>query len=194
MTAYDSASFPMIPRQRYRCILADPPWFFSAGTKGRPQHYPRLRDHELMRMPIQTLAHPDGCWLFMWCTSPKVQSAFHVAHAWGFKFSGRGFIWIKTLQANGDMPRLHTAQGFTTRKNAEDCWLFRRGAPKRNAKDIHEVIISPVRENSRKPDEQYERIRRYCSGPRLELFGRQAWKGWDVWGNEVGKFDQKEAA
>lgn len=184
-----TSNFAELPRRRYRVILADPPWFFSAGTKGRPQHYKRMRDRELMQMPVQTLAHPDGCWLFMWCTSPKVESVFPIAHAWGFKYSGRGFIWIKTLEGNGDMPRLHNGQGFTTRKNAEDCWLFRRGQPKRNAKDVHEVIIAPVREHSRKPDEHYKRIQRFCSGPRLELFARQERPNWDAFGNQVGKFD-----
>lgn len=183
-----------IPGGRYRCILADVPSHFSGGTKGRPQHYSRMRDHELAALPIERLAHPDGCWLFFWATSPHARTFWKVPEAWGFRFSGRGFVWIKTLESNGMMPRLSTSTGYTTRKNAEDCWLFRRGMPKRNARDVHEVIIAPVREHSRKPDEQYERIRRYCSGPRLELFGRQAWKGWDVWGNEVGKFDQEEAA
>lgn len=189
-----TANFNELPKHHYRVLLADPPWFFSAGTKSRPQHYPRMRDHQLMQMPVQTLAHPDGCWLFMWCTSPKVQSAFHIAHAWGFKFSARGFIWIKTLEHDGELPRLHLNKGFTTRKNAEDCWLFRRGMPKRRARDVHEVIISPVREHSRKPDAQYPRIERYCAGPRLEMFARQARPGWDAYGNQVDKFTPVQEA
>ena len=40
-------------------------------------------------------------------------------------------------------------------------------------RDVHEVILAPVREHSRKPDEAYSRIERYCAGPRLELFARE---------------------
>jgi hypothetical protein len=48
---------------------------------------------------------------------------------------------------------LHVGLGLTTRKNAEFCLLGRRGNAHRNAKDVREIILSPVREHSRKPDE-----------------------------------------
>jgi hypothetical protein len=35
---------------------------------------------------------------------------------------------------------------------------------------VREVIISPRREHSRKPDEAIARIERFCPGPRVELF------------------------
>ena len=79
--------------------------------------------------------------------------------------------------------------GFTTRKNAEDCLLFRTGMPQRLARDVREVIVSPVREHSRKPDEAIARIERFCPGPRVELFAREARDGWDAWGDEVGMFN-----
>ena len=53
---------------------------------------------------------------------------------------------------------LHVGMGYGTRKNAEDCFLFRVGSPKRLARDVHEIILAPVREHSRKPDEAIERI------------------------------------
>lgn len=172
-----------LPRGHYRVILADPPWMFAAGTSGRPQHYGRMTDRELARLPVEDLAHPDGCWLFLWTTSPKIFHAQRIAEAWGFRYSGRAFVWVKTTPDG-----LHMGQGYTTRKNAEDCLLFRRGAPKRTAKDVHEVIISPVREHSRKPDEAYGRIERFAAGPYLELFARQEHLGWTAWGDQVGRF------
>ena len=61
-----------------------------------------------------------------------------------------------------------------------------RGHPKRQAKDVHQVIISHVEEHSKKPDEVRERIERLMGDvPRIELFARQKADGWDVWGNEV---------
>ena len=38
--------------------------------------------------------------------------------------------------------------------------------------------ISPVRERSRKHDEAIARIERFCPGPRVELFAREAREGW----------------
>lgn len=76
--------------------------------------------------------------------------------------------------------------GHWTRANAETCLLAVRGHPKRQAKDVHQVIISHVEEHSKKPDEVRERIERLMGGvPRIELFARQKADGWDVWGNEA---------
>jgi N6-adenosine-specific RNA methylase IME4 len=68
-----------------------------------------------------------------------------------------------------------------------------QGKPRRLAKDVHEVILAPIREHSRKPDEAYRRVERYCAGPYLDLFSRESRTGWDAWGDELGKFDQREA-
>lgn len=76
--------------------------------------------------------------------------------------------------------------GHWTRANAEICLLAVRGHPKRQAKDVHQVIISHVEEHGKKPDEVRERIERLMGDvPRIELFARQKADGWDVWGNEV---------
>jgi N6-adenosine-specific RNA methylase IME4 len=105
-------------------------------------------------------------------------------------------VWIKT-KAKATAPTihpehdLHVGMGFTTRKNAEDCLLFRTGMPQRLARDVREVIVSPVREHSRKPDEAISRIERFCPGPRVELFAREAREGWDSWGDEVGMFNER---
>ncbi len=80
------------------------------------------------------------------------------------------------------------ALGHTTRKNTELCWLGRRGNPKRLDKGVRELIVAPVREHSRKPDEIYERIERFCAGPYLELFARQRRNGWFSDGNELDRF------
>ena len=76
--------------------------------------------------------------------------------------------------------------GHWTRANAEICLLAVRGHPKRQTKDVHQVIISHVEEHSKKPDGVRERIERLMGDvPRIELFARQKADGWDVWGNEA---------
>ena len=76
--------------------------------------------------------------------------------------------------------------GFWTRGNAEVCLLATRGHPKRQAANVHQFIISPIQEHSRKPEEARDKIVALMGDvPRVELFARQSPPGWDVWGNEV---------
>ena len=76
--------------------------------------------------------------------------------------------------------------GYWTRSNAEICLLATKGQPRRQAKNIHQVIISHVEEHSKKPDEARRRIVALMGDvPRVELFARSPAPGWDVWGNEV---------
>ena len=199
----ESGMFAGLRKHAYRAISLDPPWSFSGGKKGRPQHYKRMTDEEIAGIALRNLAHPEGCHLFMWVTSPKMYctpasstrlNPDDIADAMGFRFSGRAFVWVKTINGRvvGEVPDaddLKTSQGFTTRKNAEDVLLFKSGSPKRIAKNIHEIIIAPAREHSRKPDEFYARVMRYCEGPYLEAFARESRPGWDTWGDEAKKFD-----
>ena len=58
--------------------------------------------------------------------------------------------------------------------------------PQAAGANVHQFIISPIREHSRKPDEAREKIVALMGDvPRVELFARQITPGWDVWGNEV---------
>ena len=64
--------------------------------------------------------------------------------------------------------------------------LAKRGHPKRYSKSVHQFIISPVEEHSKKPDITREKIIELAGDlPRAELFARQKIPGWDAWGNEV---------
>ena len=187
-------------------ICADPATDFAAGKKGRPQHYPRMTDHEIASLPVADIAAKDAI-LLVWVTSPKLYRSpgsrknltpQEIAAKWGFRFSGRAFIWVKTHLVMGRSAdplfihrnSLHMGQGFTTRKNAEDVLLFKRGKPKRLSGSVHEIIISPRREHSRKPQDFYDRVEQYADGPYLDLFSRVERPGWTVWGNETTKFNE----
>ena len=193
----------------FALIAADPATDFAAGKKGRPQHYDRMTDHEIAALPVKDVAAPDS-WLMLWVTSPKLYRApgskttltpQEIAESWGFRFSGRAFVWIKTHLAMGrsgepmliHTSSLHKGMGYTTRKNAEDVLLFRRGKPERVSKSVHEIIIAPRREHSRKPEEFYRRAEAYCPGPRLEMFARESRPEWRTWGLEQTKFDLEAA-
>jgi N6-adenosine-specific RNA methylase IME4 len=188
-----------LPVEHFRVILVDAPWDFKANSVSKPgrnprRHYDVMSLEDIAALPVKQVA-ADDCLLWFWITGPFLARGAHlpIFEAGGFEPSGMGFVWVKL---NPTAPQLIFTQqdvamgpGMTTRKNAEFCLLGRRGSVPRLDAGIHEVIISPRREHSRKPDETHERIERYCDGPRLELFGRQSRPGWVVRGNESSKFD-----
>ena len=203
-----SIETPLI-RAHYRVIYPDPPWRYlkhvqeADGEIDKSVGYKTMSLDQLKALPIADLAHPDGCHLPLWTTSPFLEKAFDVAHSWGFKYSSSFKIWLKMKRKHGRAGRqtelvplddvhseMHMGRGFTTRKNVEYCLLFRRGSPKRKSKAVREILISPVRENSRKPDEMYSEIEKYADGPYLELFARSQRPGWTSWGDESSKFGE----
>ena len=137
---------------------------------------------ELCALPVADLAAKDSA-LFLWATFPQLPEALRLIQAWGFTYKSVAFVWLKQ---NRKSPGWFYGLGFWTRGNAEVCLLATRGHPKRQAANVHQFIISPVREHSRKPEEAREKIVALMGNlPRVELFARQSPSGWDVWGNEV---------
>ena len=165
-------------------IYADPPWRYqrSAVQGAAEKHYPTMGIDELCALPVADLAAPDSV-LFMWATFPQLPEALRLIKAWGFQYKSVAFVWLKQ---NRKSEGWFYGLGFWTRGNAEVCLLATRGHPKRQAANVHQFIISPIREHSRKPEEAREKIVALMGDvPRVELFARQSPPGWDVWGNEV---------
>lgn len=172
--------------KRFAVIYADPPWEFKVYSgKGKQRsaerHYDTQSLASIKAMPISSLAAKD-CALFLWCVMPELPGALEVIDAWGFDYKTCGFNWVKQNRSGNG---IFTGMGYWTRANAELCLFATRGSPKRIAKNVHQIVMSPVRKHSQKPDEVRQRIERLLSGPYLELFGRDSVDGWTVWGNEI---------
>lgn len=76
--------------------------------------------------------------------------------------------------------------GNWTRANTEDCLIAVRGKPKRIDASVRQLVVTPLREHSRKPDEVRDRIVQLMGDvPRAELFARQQYAGWDCFGDEI---------
>jgi len=138
---------------------------------------------ELCALPVAEIAAPDSA-LFLWATFPQLPEALRLIKAWGFKYKTVAFVWLKKNPKKPD--GWYMGLGHWTRANAEVCLLATRGHPHRQTANIHQFIIAPLREHSRKPEEAREKIVALMGDvPRVELFARQSPPGWDVWGNEV---------
>ena len=177
-----------LPAKQYSVIYADPPWAYSQGGNTKSshgiakQHYPTMTTAEICALPVREIVR-GGAACFMWATFPNITEAIKVMEAWGFTYKTAAFVWVKKNRKQGGN---FMGLGAYTRANAEVCLLATRGHPKRQAANVHQFIIAPIQEHSRKPEEAREKIVALMGDlPRVELFARQSPPGWEVWGNEV---------
>ena len=204
-------NWPLAPLERsaYGAIVVDPPWaytVFSDKGKGRSaeRHYATAGTEWICGLPVGDLATKNAH-LFLWITGPLLVRGDHVRvlNAWGFQPSAMAFVWLKAKRGayeqsdaffRADASAFVKGMGHTTRQNAEFVVLGRRGSPKRCTKAMHQLIVEPRREHSRKP-EQFRALVETYVGPDVriaELFARSTRPGWDCWGNEVDKFGAAE--
>lgn len=180
--------------KRFGSIGSDPQWKFltrSAAGEGRSAniHYKTEEVDRIKDLPVGELLADDGAfymWMVDWCP----QDALDLLSHWGLRHVTTAFTWVKT---NGDDTDLnvwekstwHLGQGYWSRANPEQCWLATKGNPKRLYADVRQLIVAPVMEHSRKPDEWLDRIERLTEGDYLELQARRPRKGWTSWGDEL---------
>jgi len=174
--------------KKYNIIYADPPWTYKVWSKkgeGRTaqSHYNCMTKEQIQQLPVEDICAKD-CVLFLWVTYPCLEEGLELIKKWGFIYKTCAFSWIK-LNKKKDTPFVD--MGYYTRANNEICLLATKGKPlKRVNKNVKQIVLSKIRQHSRKPDEVRTRIvDLFGDLPRIELFARQKAEGWDVWGNEV---------
>jgi len=189
----------VLPSRRYTIIYADPPWFYGGelwNRGGAESHYTTQDTDWIARLPVGNIADWNSV-CFMWATMPRLPEAIFCLRAWGFEYKTVAFTWVKMNENTG---RPYFGMGSYTRANAELCLLGTRGQiPDRQDKGVSQLIVCPVSDHSRKPDEARERIvKLYGDVPRIELFARteeglfDRHVGWDVWGNECRQNAERE--
>lgn len=178
----------------YDLIMADPPWRFATRSargvtlKGAGGQYQTMSLAGIAAMDVAAIASPD-CLLWLWATSPMLPQAFDMKAAWGFTFKTAGH-WTKATKHG----KLAFGTGYVLRCAGEPFLIGARGRPK-TARNVRSVVMGPLREHSRKPDEAFDAAERLMpDARRLELFSRQPRPGWDVWGNQSNHFATGDAA
>lgn len=183
------------PEKKYSIIYADPAWEYRDKREhpriggGASKHYDVMSIEDIKNLPVAGIAN-DDCYLFMWATFPQYPAALEVIKAWGFEYKTIGFIWLKTNRRGGTP---FFGIGYYPKSNTEPCLLATRGKVSKERDDISSVVmadedlvVSPVSRHSKKPDIVRNNIVRFCGDvPRIELFARQRYEGWDAWGNEL---------
>lgn len=190
--------------KKYNIIYADPAWSFKTySEKGKEKksaenHYNTMSIEDIYNLPIQEIAAED-CVLFLWVTNPMLKEGLETIERWGFKYKTVGFNWFKK---NKIADSWFWGLGYWTRANTELCLIATKGNISRISKSVHQVIdseengsldvfdsfqvVSKIERHSAKPGIVREKIVELLGNlPRIELFAREKFDGWDSWGNEV---------
>lgn len=202
----------------YDVILMDCPWQFQTySDKGKDRspdkHYEVQDLNWIKSLPIKKLANPK-CVLFMWAIDPMVPEALDCMKSYGFKYVTVGFYWAKLNKSakreaiNVDKD-LFMGLGYYGRANTETCFLgevgyedqemqmcllgrLPKGAPKRESASVRKLHFDYRREHSRKPASIHDKIDQLFGKEtkKLEIFGREEREGWDIFGDQVGHFNE----
>jgi|SRR3954470_8894788 N6-adenosine-specific RNA methylase IME4 len=181
--------------ERYRTIVADPPWEYPGGfgtvpdrpfpgkraagsdTTGtfvkRPIPYETLTVDQIAALPVETMAD-DAAHLYLWTTQRYLWSAPRIAAAWGFKPSCT-LVWCKPPAG---------VHGGTFVANVEFVLFCRRGKLAAQERVYGQWFQWKRAAHSQKPDGFLDLVEQVSPGPYLELFARRARFGWDYWGNQ----------
>ncbi|GIL60443.1 hypothetical protein Vafri_15030 [Volvox africanus] len=178
---------------KFDVILVDPPWEeYVRRAPGLVVDPEVWSWQEIQALEIEAIADTP-CFLFLWCGAEEGLEAGRVCmQKWGFRRC-EDICWIKTNKELGKRPYLkptnqHPESMLVHTK--EHCLMGIKGTVRR-ATDGHiihtnvdtDVIVSeePELGSTRKPEELYLVIERFCNGRRrLELFGedhniREGW-------------------
>ena len=181
----------MAETQKFKTVLADPPWQFQNRTGKMAPEHKRLKRYETMKLDeicslpvadmLDTTAH-----LYLWVPNALMPEGIEVLKAWGFEYK-TNLIWYKVRKDGGPDGR---GVGFYFRNVTEMILFGVKGSHARTlqpGRSQVNIIRSMKQEHSRKPDELYEVIERCSPGPYLEMFARGVRPGWTSWGDQANE-------
>lgn len=179
------------PKGEYKTIYIDPPWPEYGGgriRRGADRHYPLMSVREIKTLPIQGLVHPDGCHLYLWVTNNYLQAGLDCIRAWGFEYKTI-ITWMKDRKGLGQYYRGLTENClFATTPQKLPYKLTEGGKRCQGVTGFYE----PRTVHSRKPGEMRRMIEIVSYAPRIEIFARESFPGWEAWGNQVDNENGKE--
>lgn len=180
------------PDRRYQVLLADPPWGYY-GDQGKwgaaAKFYATMTPEEIAALPVQDWLEPKSV-VFLWATSPRLDTAIDTLRSWGLTYRGIAFVWTKTRKSDGMpigaqgvrpsivKPTTEFVLAASTKEKGRPLPIADEGVP--------QVVLAPRGAHSQKPEIVQDRIERlYPYASRAELFARRRREGWDCYGDEI---------
>jgi len=163
--------------KQYDIIYADPPWRYEHAASNNRKIEDKYSTMDLKEIKELDIPAKDNCLLYLWATSPKLSEALDVMKAWGFNYRS-SLVWDKN--------KLGMGYWFRTQHEFLLCGRKGKFKPPMEKKRVRSVLRKASGEHSRKPDIIRTWINEwYPKKTKIELFARQRFEGWDVWGNEI---------
>ncbi|KYK67046.1 putative methyltransferase MTA70, partial [Toxoplasma gondii TgCatPRC2] len=173
-------------RKLIRVVMADPPWDIHMDLP-----YGTMTDQEMRSLRVD-LIQEEGL-LFLWVTGRAMELARECLQLWGYR-RVEEILWVKTNQLQRIIRTGRT--GHWLNHSKEHCLVAVKGNMAFNRNIDCDVIVSEVRETSRKPDEIYRQgearhrgmIERMAPDSlKVELFGRMhnVRNNWITLGNQL---------
>lgn len=169
--------------KKYKTIYLDPPWEEKGGGKikrGADRHYNTMKIEEIAALPVQNLADKNGCHLYMWVTNNFLEKALSLLKVWGFEYITL-ITWNKDRKGLGQYYRGITEHCIFAATKKRLPYKVINGKRQQGITGFYE----PKTVHSRKPFEMRRMIETVSFEPRIELFAREHFDGWDCWGNEA---------
>ena len=182
-TPVEPVDLESLPEGKFRTLVVDPPWQMEKIERDeRPnQHgfdYQTMDVEQIAEFPVIPRLAAEDSHLYLWTTHKYLPHAFGIAESWGFKYECL-ITWRKNV---GFTP-------FSWMRTTEFALFCRRGNLDLIRLGKRLDFEAKQRQHSRKPDEFYDLIAEVSPVPRVDIFSREDRKGFDSWGNEVGKFN-----
>lgn len=176
-----------LPDGKFRVVLCDVPFRYENELEGACD-YPTMPVEEIINLkdkngrPITT-AFASECVIFFWSPMPKLEEAFKILNAWGFKYK-TSIVWSKEKDGK---PQEGT--GYYIRGTCEQLLIAVKGkigTPHPKDRPLGIIKEPRTKVHSQKPERVRSLITKMYPGEKyLELFGREKVESWDVWGDQV---------
>lgn len=167
-----------LPKGVFEVMVIDPPWNY--GREYDPDGsrvanpYPEMTQDQLLKL---NPPFADNSVLFLWTTHAFLFDAKELLDHWGFGYKAT-LVWDKEK----------IGMGAWLRMQCEFCLVGIKGKPTWENTSWRDIIREARREHSRKPDAFYKMVNEITVGRKLDFFSREQRNGWEVFGNDVGKF------
>ena len=169
------------PDKKYNIVYADPPWQYKESWGNGQVGYDTMTNDDICKLPVRNIL-ADQAHLYLWVTNPFLAEGLEICKEWGFEYKTL-ITWVKTY-SNG---KPEMGMGYYFRGCTEHIIFGVKGKMKcknKTTKNMFQAVNSS--RHSEKPHQVREMIVNSSGDlPRIELFARHKFKGWDAWGNQV---------
>lgn len=159
----------------FQTLVIDPPWPIAKVVLDRrpvereQMDYPTLDLEKIRALPIERLANPDGCHVYLWVTHRFLPVGLECFEKWGVRYECV-LTWIKP-----------TAQPLWWKFNTEHVLFGKVGSLAPLIKGQAVGFTAPQQRHSHKPEAFYQLVRTVSPEPRYTLFDEER-EGFTAWG------------